>query len=70
MSNMGLVEKKVFGALLVLSDSNHIVRASKEKIARAMGYKRSGGAITFALKNLELTNHIVKIEEGKYKVFL
>lgn len=70
MTQLGVVEKKVFGALLVLSDSNQIARASLHQIAKAMGYKKGGGAISFALKSLEMTNHINKISDKTYKVFI
>ena len=68
--SLSTIEKKVFGALVILSNGKGIAKASSTQIAKVMGYKRSGGAITFALKILELNNHIEKQEDGSYKVFL
>jgi DNA-binding MarR family transcriptional regulator len=70
MSALGVVEKKVLGALLILSDSNYTVTATQSEIARIMGYKKPGGALTFALKSLEMQNHITKTKDGRYKVLL
>lgn len=69
MSSLGVVEKKVLGALLILSDTNQHVKASVAEMARVMGYKKGGGAITFALKSLEYHNYISKHEKG-YKVLI
>lgn len=70
MSQLGTIERKVFGALVILADDKHVAKASSTQIARAMGYKRSGGAITFALKTLEFNNHIQKISNGVYRIFI
>lgn len=70
MSQLGVIEKKVFGALVILSNQKNIAKASTNQIARTMGYKKGGGAITFALKSLEFNNHIEQIAQGTYKVFL
>lgn len=70
MSQLGVIEKKVFGALVILSNQKSIVKASTTQIAKTMGYKRSGGAITFALKSLEFNNLIQRMDDGSYKVFL
>jgi hypothetical protein len=70
MSNLGVIERKVFGALVILSNSQHVAKVSTSTIAKTMGYKKSGGAITFALKSLEMNNHIEKLSDGSYKVFL
>jgi hypothetical protein len=68
--NLGVVEKKVFGALLILSDSNQVTSANNAQIAHTMGYKKGGGAITFALKSLEMSNRILCVTKGTYKVYL
>jgi hypothetical protein len=60
----------VLGALILLSNAKNEAKVSTTQIAKAMGYKRSGGAITFALKSLELHNHIEKLPTGAYKVYL
>lgn len=70
MSHLGVIEKKVYGALLMLSNGENVVTASNQQIARKMGYKRSGGAISFALKSLEHHNHIEKRPDGSIKVFV
>ena len=70
MSQLGVIEKKVFGALVILSNQKNIAKASTNQIAKAMGYKRGGGAITFALKSLEMNNHIQRMDDGSFKVFL
>lgn len=68
-SMLGKVERKTLGALLIMCDENMSVRASKGEIATKMGYKASGGAITFALQSLEMKNFIT-VEDGAYKVLL
>jgi DNA-binding MarR family transcriptional regulator len=70
MSNLGVIEKKALGALITLCDANNITRVSMRELARAMGYKATGGAITLALKTLEMNNHIERLENNTYKVFL
>ena len=56
---MSKIERKVLGALLILCDKEHKVHnITIDTIANAMGYKKSGGAISFALKILEYENHI------------
>lgn len=70
MSNLGVIERKVLGALILLSDKNNVAKVKTSQIVNAMGYKNSGGAITFALKSLEYNNHIEKQPDGSYKVFI
>jgi hypothetical protein len=70
MSQLGTIERKVFGALVILADDKNVAKASLSQIAKAMGYKRAGGALTFALKTLEFNNHIQKISNGVYRVYL
>lgn len=70
MSNLGVIERKVFGALVMLCNKHSIAKVSTTKIAHTMGYKAGGGAITFALKSLELNNHIEKLPDGSYRVYL
>lgn len=69
-SVLNTVEKKVLGALLILADEDMVVNAKNTVIARTMGYKRSGGAITFALRILEMNNYIMVLPKGEYKVLL
>lgn len=67
---LGTVEKKVLGALLILSDHHNVVNSNTSQIAKTMGYKRSGGAISFALKSLEHNNHITYLSDSEIKVLL
>ncbi len=69
-SNLGTVEKKVLGALLILADDDMTVKASKSKIAETMVYRKTDGALTFAIEALEMKNYITTIERGHYKVLL
>lgn len=69
-SVLNTVEKKVLGALLILADEDMNAKANNEEIARVMGYKRGGGAITFALRILEMNNFIMTINRGAYKILL
>jgi DNA-binding MarR family transcriptional regulator len=68
--NLGVIEKKVLGALLILSDKDNTTKATHSDIAQAMGYKTDGGAITFALKILERDNFIVRTAKGTYKLLV
>lgn len=65
-----VIEKKVLGALLILSNEVLEVKTSNAEIARTMGYKASGGAITFALDALEMKNYINLEGKGHYKVLI
>jgi len=68
--NLGVIEKKVLGALLILSDKNNVTKATHSDIAQVMGYKTDGGAITFALKILERDNFIVRTAKSTYKLLI
>lgn len=68
-SNLNIVEKKVLGAMLVHSNNEMVVDANMKQLAKTMGYKSTGGAITFAIRALEMKNYIAKQNEG-YKVLL
>jgi len=71
MQNLGMIEKKVLGALIIHMDENSISNVTNRDIANTMGYKEPGGAITFALKVLERDNLVLKLEEKqKYKVLV
>lgn len=70
VSNLGTVEKKVLGALLMLANDNMEVETTLKEIAQKMGYKRTGGAITYAMQALEMKNYLVTSEQGKYKLLL
>lgn len=68
--NLGVVEKKVLGALVILANNNMIAKATATKIAETIGYKTSGGALTFALKILERDNFIVRTAKSTYKLLV
>lgn len=70
IGNLGVIERKVLGALIMLADNNNVVTASMNKLAEVMGYNASGGALTFAVKILERDNFIVKTDRGKYKILI
>jgi hypothetical protein len=70
LDSLGTVEKKVLGAMLILADDNHIVNATAVKLADVMGYKRSGGAITFAIRILEINNFIVTLSPRRYRILI
>ena len=50
--NLGTVERKVLGALIILADEKKTINAPLKDLADVMGYKRTGGAMTFALAGL------------------
>lgn len=56
--NLSTVEKKVLGALLILSDNDMNANVTMKEIADVMGYKAVGGAITFAIRSLSMKNYI------------
>ena len=65
---MQKIERKVLGALLVLCDDKREFKGTHAELAKAMGYKHPGGALTLALQILEFKNYIVvenKTEKNK-----
>lgn len=69
-SILGTVERKVLGALLILADDNNVVTTTLRKIANQIGYKTSGGAISFALKILERDNFIIRNNTKQIKILI
>ena len=67
---MGVIEKKILGALLILANDDMEVKATFRDIAKIIGYKEVGGAMTFAIKLLEINNYINVLGKGKYKVLV
>ena len=67
---LGVVERKVLGALMLMANEANEVKTTVRKIAETIGYKEPGGAISFALRILERDNHIVRVPNQKstYKV--
>ena len=69
--NLGEVEKKVLGALMILADiENNKVKATMKDIADTIGYKVPGGAITYALRGLERDNFILRSPQNKQELKL
>lgn len=68
--NLGVVDKKVLGALIILSKEDNTVEATLKDIANVMGYKEVGGALTFAIRILERDNFIIKLGQGRYKLLI
>lgn len=68
--NLGTIERKVLGALIILADEKKVVKASLHDMADVMGYKAVGGALTFAIKILERDNFIVRISKSTYKLLI
>jgi hypothetical protein len=68
---LSLIEKKVFGALLIMSDDNLEVKGKSQiDIAKVMGYVRQGGVIGSALRVLEMLNYIRILGKQHYQVLL
>lgn len=72
LDNLGTIERKVLGALLVLTDNskNNTVKATMKEVADLIGYKSSGGALSFAFKILERDNYIVCVDKSTYKLLI
>lgn len=70
MSHIGVVEKKVLGALLIMCDDDMEVHARLRDIADKMGYASVGGAMTFAIRLLETHNYITVLGNQHYKVLI
>lgn len=67
---MSPVACKVLGALILMANDDNVVEATQVEIAHTMGYKKSGGAITYALHFLELYNFINIEKKGVYRILL
>jgi hypothetical protein len=68
--NLGVIERKVLGALLIMAREDNTVKTTYSKIAQTIGYKNAGGALSFAIKILERDNFIVKLDNGSYKLLV
>jgi hypothetical protein len=68
--NLGAIERKVLGAMLILADREKVVKTTMKKLAETMGYKSSGGALNLAIQILERDNFIVKESEGRFRVLV
>ena len=72
LDNLGTVERKVLGAMLIIADNtkNNIVKVSMNEIADLIGYKTSGGALSFAIKILERDNFLICTGRSTYKLLI
>lgn len=69
--NLGVVEKKVLGAMMILANEVNVVKATITDIAETMGYKTTGGAITYALRVLERDNFVARLPQKRtYKLLI
>lgn len=69
-NELSSVEKRVLGALLMLSNSSNVATVTLNDIAKEMGYKKSGGILTYALRLLEKDNYIVRMSKNKIKILV
>lgn len=66
MSNhLSTIERKMLGALMLIMNEEYKVHTSMIDLARMMGYKATGGALTFALQALEMKNHIAVHQQAE-----
>lgn len=70
MVDYTVVEKKVLFALMDLADSNNMVTVTSTKLAHHIGYKKSGGAITWAIRLLKERGKIKQLGKRTYKVLV
>ena len=70
LNNLGVIERKMLGALLILSDRDNMVSANLNQLAEQMNYKASGGALTFALKVLERDNYVIRTSKDSYVLLI
>lgn len=72
LDNLGTIERKVLGALLIATDNNNnnTVKITQNEIADLIGYKTSGGALSFAIKILERDNFLICTGKSTYKLLV
>lgn len=70
LSDMTIIERRLLGALIMLADENGVVNASIEHISKTIGYKKSGGYITLALRLLEVQGYIQRIDRATIRVLV
>lgn len=62
--------RRLYGALILLSDDDNLVEANIGEIAKVAGYKATGGMHTFALMWLDEHNKITKEGKNKWRIHL
>lgn len=72
LDNLGVVERKVLGAMLIIANNtnNNTVKVSMNELADLIGYKTSGGALSFAIKILERDNFLICTDRSTYKLLI
>lgn len=70
LDELGVVERKALGALMVLAGGDKVVVVTSAELAQAMGYKKTGGAVSSALKILEKDGIIKKIGNRTYMLLI
>lgn len=70
MNGLGVVDVRVLNTLMDLADKDNIVNITVTKLAKEIGYKETGGAITYALKTLQLMGKIRCIAKQTYRVLV
>lgn len=64
------IESLILDTLIDLADSGGHVYMTKNKLAKHMGYKRSGGALTLGIKLLSAQGKVAIISKNHYKVLV
>lgn len=67
---MRKTQRKILGAMLILSDEEMTVDANLKTISLTAGYKQPGGALTHAIEFLERDNKIARKGDGTWVITL
>ena len=70
MKDLGVIDLKVLNLLMSKANKQGIIIISANQIAKEIGYKATGGGITYALKYLIATNRLIKVDKWTYKVLV
>ena len=69
MKKLSPVDKKVLGAMLIAANEDmQVEKMTQNKLADMIGYKASGGILTYSLRILEMNNYITKTGKQAYMV--
>jgi len=64
----GCVETKILNVFKRNCDSNNEVEMTCDKIAKEIGYKRSGGILSYAIKLLIAKGYIEVLGKRRYRI--
>lgn len=64
----GCVEMKILQVLKQNCNSNKEAVMTLDKIAKAIGYKKSGGILSYAIQLLTIKGYIEVLGKGRYRV--